>query len=321
MAEPKLHHYVPRFYLKSFLNNQSRLCVFDKTTAKTTAKTFTTNENNVAAENQFYRLPKPVPEGVDPLIIEKNLAAMESSAAIIINKLISDIDVAELGGKLEISNQDRIILSEFISSQYYRTLEFYDLLPFLISESRSKLDVQDLSEEEKNLLHFHFLANSGCVENFTNDLFSSIWIFAKNPSRAQLITSDHPVSIKNFENTMWIKGIAELSDGEYVVYPLSPKVVMYCKERQRWSKLDNFDRTVSLIELNEEMVHHENAGQCFMATRFLMSQNDDFDEVKNFIPSIGTELYSSGATSEQGKAVQRTLKYNANRKRGSNRKK
>lgn len=317
MSEPKLHHYVPRFYLKNFLNNRSRLYVFDKTTDKI----FPTTENSVAAENQFYRLPEPVPEGVDPLVIEKNLAAIESSAAIIINKLLSDVDAAELGGRLEISSQDRIILSEFISAQYYRTLEFYDLLPFLLSESKSELDVQALSEQERKLLHFYFLANSGCIENFTNDLFSSIWIFAKNPSNVQLITSDHPVSIKNFENTMWLKGIAGLSDGEYVVYPLSPKVVMYCKERQKWSSLECFDQTVSLIELNEEMVHHENAGQCFMATRFLISRSDDFDEVKDFIPSIGTDLYSSGATPAHEKAVKRTLKYNASRKRGTTRKK
>ncbi|MDY0938321.1 DUF4238 domain-containing protein [Pseudomonas viridiflava] len=317
MSEPKLHHYVPRFYLKNFLNNRSRLYVFDKTTAKI----FPTTENSVAAENQFYRLPKPVPEGVDPLVIEKNFAAMESSAATIINKLLSDIDVTELGGRLEISNQDRIILSEFISAQYYRTLEFYDLLPFLLSESKSELDVQALSEQERKLLHFYFLANSGCIENFTSDLLSSIWMFAKNPSNVQLMTSDHPVSIKNFENTMWLKGIAGLSDGEYVVYPLSPKVVMYCKERQRWSSLEQFDQTVSLIELNEEMVHHENAGQCFMATRFLISQSDDFEEVKDFMPSIGTELYSSGATPTQDKALQRTLKYNASRKQGIKRKK
>lgn len=317
MSEPKLHHYVPRFYLKNFLNNKSRLWVFDKTTGKT----FPTTENSVAAENQFYRLPKPVPDGVDPLVIEKNLAAMESSAATIINKLIADIEVAELGGRLEISKQDRIILSEFISAQYYRTLEFYDLLPFLLSESESEsksdLDVQALSEEKRKLLHFYFLANSGCIENFTNDLFGSIWIFARNSSSVQLMTSDHPVSIKNFDNTMWLKGIAGLNDGEYVVYPLSPKIVMYCKDGQRWSGLKEFDQTVSLIELDEDMVHHENAGQCFMSTSFLISQSDNFDEVKNFIPSIGTELYSRGTTPKQGKSLQRTLKYNANRKPGA----
>jgi hypothetical protein len=50
---------------------------------------------------------------------------------------------------------------------------------------------------------------------------------------------------------------------------------------------------VSPIEFTEEMVMHENGGQVFMASRFVVSPNNDFEFAREFSPSIGTDKYAS----------------------------
>jgi len=52
---PKIQHYVPQFILKNFcLNENNQIYVFDKKTEKV----FTTNIENVAAENGFYNFKR-----------------------------------------------------------------------------------------------------------------------------------------------------------------------------------------------------------------------------------------------------------------------
>ena len=61
--------------------------------------------------------------------------------------------------------------------------------------------------------------------------------------------------------------------------------------------------------LDADMVHHENCGQAFMARRFLVSSDNDFREIQDFIPTIGTELYASDASADEKRAVERTARY------------
>lgn len=52
MSAPKLHHYVPQFYLRRFLNDHGQLWVWDKTKDVT----FSTDPSRVAAQTNFYWL-------------------------------------------------------------------------------------------------------------------------------------------------------------------------------------------------------------------------------------------------------------------------
>lgn len=137
----------------------------------------------------------------------------------------------------------------------------------------------------------------------------NLWMFAKNPSATPLFTSDHPVCIKNGESTMWIKGLGPLEHGSYVVFPLAPDVVMYCKERSRWEALKPLDCAISPVELDTEMVEHENAGHAFSSTRFIFSSGPSFDGLKHFLPSMGTDMYARERTDEFDPALERTKKY------------
>jgi hypothetical protein len=285
MTEPKLHHYVPRFYLANFVGAKKCLWVYDKDTERI----FAASPERIAAETQFYRLPENVDVG-DALLIERAFAALESKAAPIFSRIVMEVGNLAPLEKVSISVEERKLLSEFIAAQYFRTAEFRELISYLMEGAG--LSEADWSQEERKIVHFILLSESGLVEDFAESVFNAIWMFAKNQSGTPLITSDHPVCVKDHDSKMWLKGIGPLTDGSYIVYPVSPSLVLYCKELTFWETLQDFDFCVSPVLLNDGMVHHENCGQAFMASRFLISGTNDFQQVCKFIPSIGTDMYT-----------------------------
>src|ERR1035441_8633374 len=76
------------------------------------------------------------------------------------------------------------------------------------------------------------------------------------------------------------------------VFPLSPQVMMYCKERAFWHKLERFNDRLFPVDFTAEMVEHENAGQVFMAGRFVISPVNDFAELRDFASTIRTDRYA-----------------------------
>lgn len=73
-AEPKRHHYVPRFYLNGFTGAKGQLFVVNRPTGHS----FRTIPDNVAGENYFNRIEV---EGMDPNALEKALAEFEAEVA------------------------------------------------------------------------------------------------------------------------------------------------------------------------------------------------------------------------------------------------
>jgi Protein of unknown function (DUF4238) len=307
MTEPKLHHYVPRFYLAQFLDANGKLWAYDKLTDRV----FRTTPSKIAAEKQFYRLPDFVVAGNDPLSIEKALSKLESQASSIIGRVISELSLLAALERVAISDDERIVLSEFIATQYFRTLELRDLMLYLLEDSGLVED--DLNEEEKKAIHFTMLSDFGFLERFAESIHKAIWIFAKNETGIPFITSDHPVCVKDGNNLLWLKGVGPLDSGSYIVFPVSPTLILYCKEFSFWSKLQDLDLCLSPVALDAGMVQHENCGQAFMASRFLISCSSDFQEVRDFIPSIGTHLYAPEGLADSDE-VKRTAVYNSKRR-------
>jgi uncharacterized protein DUF4238 len=73
-AEPKRHHYVPRFYLKGFVGAKEKLFVVNRPTETT----FRTAPDNVAGEHYFNRVEV---DGIAPNAVEKMLAEFEGETA------------------------------------------------------------------------------------------------------------------------------------------------------------------------------------------------------------------------------------------------
>lgn len=149
-----------------------------------------------------------------------------------------------------------------------------------------------ISNDEKVNLHAHMLYSGGLVEEIADHIEKCIWIFARNNSNTPFWTSDNPAAFKTGDNKMWLKGPGILSSGSYLVFPLSPTYVLYCKEPTHWAKLMSHDCILSPVEFTSDMVDHENSGQVFMATRFVISSVNDFGFATEFAPTIGTDVYS-----------------------------
>lgn len=307
MNAPKLHHYVPRLYLRNFADESGRLWVYDKELDRT----FPTSPNKVAAEHDFYRLPPIFAGHEDSLLVEAGFADLESRAAPVLKRVLAQVRASSPREELTVSAQERFDLTEFVSWQYFRTLEMRELLSFLLGDVNAEFGTLDAEEQKVQLLKI--LAGAGVIEEMSESLHNAIWIFAKNGSRTPLATSDHPVCIKSHDSRTWVKGFAPLVDGQYIVLPLAPDVVMYCKERSKWEALRRFDCTVSPVILDQAMVEHENAGQAFAATRFIFSDRENFDDVRSFIPSIGTHVYATGSEPAARDTVERTANYLASR--------
>jgi hypothetical protein len=76
----KKQHYVPRFYLRRFTQDGSRLYVYDKFTGRS----FPPRVEDVASENCFYDptvASQKVSPGVGSEDVEQSLAELESQAA------------------------------------------------------------------------------------------------------------------------------------------------------------------------------------------------------------------------------------------------
>jgi hypothetical protein len=281
MNVPKLHHYVPRFYLKSFADKKEQFWVWNKLSKKI----FKGNPYAVAAENHFYRIPEFIDTETDPLFLEYDLAKLEGAASTILKNWTESLELMSPMDELDISDEDRHIISYFIAIQFFRTAEQRDILA-IFSESKDIYKTK-ISAEEKINLHAYFLCTSDLVMDMTKRIEESIWLFAKNVSTVPLWTSDNPVCFKTSDNKMWLKGPGIMSEGTYAVYPLNSKFVMYCKEPTFWSDIKMINNRLSPVELDSDMVEHENAGQVFSATRFVISSDQDFLFANEFCKTIG----------------------------------
>jgi len=303
MNEPKLHHYVPRFHLARFANRVGQVFTFDKVTGKV----FATGPMALAAERQFYTLPEFSGTNVDPIFLEKQFAQIEGEASNITSCWLRQFErlshantsftkersdsssnlkgALEAAPKIAIPDVNRQIMSDFISLQFFRTADAREILK-LFAES-SGVYKEGVSDDEARSLHAVMLCKladgEGLVAELAQRVRESIWVFARNSSEVLFHTSDTPVLLKTRDNRKWLKGPGLLENGTYVVYAITPTLVLYCKERSYWNALAPFDRCVSPVAITSDMAKHENSGHAGLSARFVFSSKDNFEEAKGFI--------------------------------------
>jgi hypothetical protein len=280
-SEPKLHHFVPRFHLARFADDRGRIWTFDKETERI----FPAGPNSIAAERHFYKLPEFVGTEVDPLFLEKQFAHIEGEASNITSCWLRQL---ESNTKVEIPDVNREIMSNFLALQFFRTADAREILK-LFSETTGNYPAGVIKAEARRLqaqLLCQLADKNGIVFDLSQRIRESIWIFARNTSSTQFMTSDTPVLLKTPDNRMWLKGPGIFQLGMYVVYAITPTVVLYCKERTHWKTLEQFDNTLSPVTFTPEMVDHENSGHAGMSARFVFSSVNAFEYVKKFLEEM-----------------------------------
>lgn len=282
MSSPELHHYVPQFYLRRFLDVSGRLWAWDRDKDRV----FQTTPKSMAAERSFYYLDLYADQ--DPLAMEKQFAQLEYEVARITTQWIAWIRAGDPGKRLPIPERNRKLFSQFLGLQFMRTADFRDILSAQASrESNTEMDAVD-----KRALHTYALWHEDLVGEYADYIESAIWLFGRNSTGTPFITSDNPVAFRKPDHSMWLK-VALFGTKAYAVYSLAPDIVLYCHPRvEPWLKVEHFDSCISPVKFSREMVESENTAQVFMASRFVISCENDFEKARAFAGTIGTDQFA-----------------------------
>ena len=287
MAPPKLHHYVPRFYLRRFADTEGLLWLWDKVKDRV----FPSGPAIVAAENHFYFLDDLFEQGHDPLTMERQFADLEGQVYEISERWLRCLRGMQHGGSMEIGSADREFVSLFIALQFLRTAEHREILAAFAADE----GYENLANKESRQLHTALLWDEPTVDAFADRICSSTWLFGRSEVTTPFITSDNPVAFRTADNRMWLKA-GVLSKGTCAVFPWAPDIVMYCHPKESgFEKVAKFDRCLSPVKFSDEMVRSENSGQVFMASRFVISSRKEFEHEREFAQTIGTDFYAPKA--------------------------
>jgi hypothetical protein len=199
MSKPKLHHYVPQFYLKRFTKN-GRFWVFDKSTQTT----FRAGPRDVASERYFYRIPEFVGTDADPLILEKYFSEIEGFASEIIALFVERSSCAKENEKLVYTRDEKWVMSLYISLQFLRTVEQRRIVSLCAPNG--------VSEDERVNLHTRVIAGDGDIlcergvaREIANRIYRSIWLFGRNRTATPFFTSDNPVVFRTADSKIKLK--------------------------------------------------------------------------------------------------------------------
>jgi hypothetical protein len=284
MKAPRLHHYVPQFYLRRFTDSSGRLFLWDRDRDRV----FRTRPNGVAAENNFYWHEELAVLGHDPLVMEKQFSQLEGEVAIITGQWLDWLRDMKPMEKIDIPAINRELVSLYIALQFLRTADARDILAAVAEQ---KVYQKPVSEAEKRLLHLEMLWKDSVYEALAERIRNATWIFGRNTTATPFITSDNPVAFRAGDNSMWLK-TGMFNQGTYSVFPMAPDIVMYCHPKEPpWEKLGKFDCCLSPVTFTDKLVVSDNLAQVFMASRFIISSRDGFDAEREFAKTIGTDLY------------------------------
>lgn len=218
MAENKKQHYVPKFYLKLFSNNQSKTHV--KIFVKSSNKIIPSGDlKNQAYENYFY--------GKDTKI-EKEFSKIEDE----VSRIVSDIIEFKKLPKPQVEDYKTLWLFTFLQNSRTKfsaneTNEMVDQTLKTIFKNdkrfKDKIDEVKFGYDNPVLLNLDTLINTILV---TKDLKCKLII---NQTKKPFVTSDNPIILYNQfleqRNHQFGKcGLA--SKGLQVFYPLNPELAL-----------------------------------------------------------------------------------------------
>jgi hypothetical protein len=249
---------------------------------------FSTGPNSVAAENKFYWHEELAKVGHDPLVMEKQFSELEGEVARITGQWLEWIPSMKPMEKVEVPDINRELVSLYVALQFLRTADARNVLADFAEQ---EVYSSPVLPAEKRLLHLDMLWNDSIRTPLAERIRDATWLFGYNTTKTPFITSDNPVAFRTGDNAMWLK-MGVYSDGIYSVFPVAPNIVMYCYPKESPLKnIRRLDCCLSPASFTEEMVESENAGQVFMASRFVISARDGFDREREFAKSIRTDLY------------------------------
>lgn len=211
----KKQHYVPRFYLRKFSSindnkndKKNKIIIYDKKHNNE----YKSNVYDIATENYFYNLEDET-SLENKQVFENFFSNLESQNAILFNRLINCcIDDNNYYNSLIINKKEKRELSFYIVMQLIRTKKYREklcqltetaknkIIPFIqryyevILEDKKKNEFENIKiNVNKKNLHLDTLIDVEYIEELTDFIFNSCWIFFHNKTTIPFIISDNPV--------------------------------------------------------------------------------------------------------------------------------
>jgi hypothetical protein len=284
----KNQHYVPRFYLRKFQNEQDKFWVFHKDSGKA----FLSNPQSIANENFFYDLPE-LDEALGEQAVEKYLAEIDGIHASFFDQLLKGIDKREI---VKIDAAMRDVLCDFITIQIIRTKEHREGMSQGIAQFNTKLIESGwLGQEYATLLnatHNDEAIKKKHVEQLFFDtdfkmsligiLNSHIWLIFKNMTDTPYYTSDHPVVKRPHIVEPHRSNTGYKSKGIEIAVPLSSTHLLVLVERTHFKHYEEYENEV-LIHSEPQNVIYYNALQVSGAYRAIICREELFDLAREMV--------------------------------------
>lgn len=261
MAEYKKHHYIPKFYMKLFSEDDTRINMFNLKSQKIIEKIPLKGQ---CYEDYFY--------GKD-LILEHNLGDWEGIWAEILRGIILTNNLPP------VDSSEYFMFIFFILIQSSRTKYSVDSLIHLIeSMSKEIFDAETTSEEEfikneygiENIPHFYI---SVAVDSYPL-LFDLKCKILKNHTDTEFVLSDNPIVFYNqlmsFRKGM--NNIGTSSKGLQIFFPISPdtSILFYDDDVYKVGRYDH-----NIIEIrNEQDIYQINTLQVCSAYENIYFENN-----------------------------------------------
>lgn len=304
MNEPKRHHYLPQFYLKTFADD-GQLWVFDREDREYRRQT----PYNTAVQREYYTVVDK--SGSKNRELERILARIEGRAA-------DAIRVAE--AQQDLSDEQRAAIAVFVALLKVRVPNFEKafaeageklfkkvMKSTINTEERAAASIaayerdtgNDLALSPKELLEF-FQTEAFTMEMHRNQTISTMielsaefavllvqmdWVFLHAPKRTSFTTSDVPFGVipPGDWDSKGIGGVGLVTPGAIKVVPLTQSTTLFM--------LDQGDETLHR-DLSQEQVRDLNLRVTARTERFAIARDKAL--LENLVTTTGIDRGGHG---------------------------
>ena len=285
----KSQHYVPKFYLKNFLNSRNEVWVFDKTTQRT----FSNSPKSIAKEDFFYDLPEIDESLEESQAVEKYLAKLENIHAPFFKKLIYLIDNRKID---QIDADIRSLLCDYLVIQILRTKEHREQMTQSFNGFRDTLLKSGwIPEDQKNAFSSLFSENdvkknhlsqilfdSSFKTDLANTLNSHILMVCKNMTDTPYYTSDHPVVRRAHLSRAHRTDTGLKSKGIEIAMPISSRHLLVLYERTFHKDFEPYDNEI-LIHYDPQNVIYFNSLQVSQSYKSVFCSEKRFELAEEMV--------------------------------------
>lgn len=303
----KSQHYVPKFYLKKFCQENDKIYVF----SKNNKTKFRSNISNIAHENFFYKLPD-TPKNSKKFklnqsdlkqTVEEHFSIVDNRASKVFKNFMELVESYKLKipdecNLIEISEEMKYSLSQFFVLQDLRTKEHKEITRQLYDGNLTKiaqyfiesgkcnmpesLKIEDIQakhcKEVINLLWIRSLFNIKHIRKLSAMLLNRKWVICVNNTDKPLFTSDHPVIKHNY-----IKSLYKGALSDEISIPLSPKYILIMLHPSIFKNLNLKNQNCMLSELTEDNIMFYNHLQISKSYNYIFSPTDKFYMMQKFL--------------------------------------